>query len=206
MSFLKKLASTIGITKTINAIVKKQKNRKKTHELVIQKIKCVQTASEWDAGPTKFLQFVVKPLGLFITKKPEEAGGPWSTTQEEWENQNEAVDSWIDGIKSLGQGGKSRDQLYVEMSSNRIWPENNKHYDINSGEEVTTDIVIPWFDTMSEISFKLKEWDVIKDDDLGGVTLKRADFDESKSHQIVKVVSSETEGSVYILYLKLKKV
>ncbi|MEM5565265.1 hypothetical protein WNY78_09120 [Psychroserpens sp. AS72] len=175
------------------------------HALVIQKIECVRTASELDAGATKFFSFMAKGLAIFLSKKPQEAGGVYSTTQEEWEDQNEAAESWADGAKKLGNPGGSRDQLYLKFLKGKIWPKDKKHYDIKSGETVAPNLSLPWPDVLNTIEISLMEWDVFTDDSLGTFSVAKSDFDNSASKQVIKIVTSEEEGSIYKIHLHLKE-
>src|SRR5690606_28545703 len=80
---------------------------KDTDTLIIQQIQCVRTASELDGGATKLLYGLASTFAIRGSQKPEAVGNIWSVSQEEWENQKEAVEDWVGGIKKLGKPGRS---------------------------------------------------------------------------------------------------
>lgn len=192
------------MSNSLNPLEQFSKKFKIDNVLIIQKVECIQTASELDSSGANFYGFLAKAFVMSSSKKPEEVGGVYSETQEEYESRKEAADSWENQIKDKQNPGKVRDQLYIEIANKKIWPTSKKYHEINSTEIVEVNLKFPWPNALNSLAFKLKEWDHFKDDNLGSFSISKSDFDSSPSKQIIKTVTSEEEGSIYKVYLELK--
>ena len=49
------------------------------------------------------------------------------------------------------------------------------------------------------------EWDVFSDDSLGKFSITKSEFEHSASKQIIRLVTSKEEGSMYKIHCQLKK-
>jgi outer membrane lipoprotein SlyB len=104
-----------------------------------------------------------------------------------------AVGSLISGVaESIGQD--IRDELYIKVNGDKVWPTDADSYNVNSG-----DTVYPNYETSinGQLTVTLMEWDFIGDDNLGEHIFDR------NSQSGVYMFFNPDEGDLYAVSVEL---